>query len=177
MHHDAPLHVFAELTTANAAYADGGDHRVLPVVPSRQLAIVTCMDARIDVFAAVGLQLGEAHVIRNAGARVTDDVRRSLALSTHLLGTRAVALVAHTNCGVHDPEGTIYDRMSVTMGRAPADRDWHTFADPRDALRDDARQLLAWPDRPDGFAVGAYLFDVETGRLEEVVAPIAAPPV
>ena len=174
---DADLRVFAELATANGHYADSGRHRVLPVTPSRRLAILTCMDSRIDVFDAVGLGLGESHVIRNAGARVTADVRRSLALSTHLLGTRSVALIAHTNCGVHDPDGTIYDRMSGTMGRAPKDRDWFTFADPRQALREDADQLLAWPDRPDGFAVGAWLFDVTTGRLEEVVAPTAAAPV
>ncbi|GGI04619.1 beta-class carbonic anhydrase [Egicoccus halophilus] len=169
--------VFDELVAANARYVEQGEHRVLPVAPARQLAIVTCMDARIDVFAMAGLALGDAHVLRNAGARVTEDVRRSLALSTHLLGTRSVALVAHTRCGVHDPEGTAYERMSQTMGRAPADRDWRTFTDPRRALRDDADVLLAWPDRPDGFVVGAYLFDVDTGRLEQVVAPTAAEPV
>ncbi|MBS3939755.1 MAG: carbonic anhydrase [Actinobacteria bacterium] len=171
------LTIFDELADANTAYVRDGGHHMVPVRPSRRLAVLTCMDSRIDVFAVLGLELGEAHVIRNAGARVTDDALRSLALSTHLLDTRSLALIAHTNCGVFDPEGTIDDRLAATMGRAPASRDWHTFTDPRQALRDDAERLLAWPDRPDGFALAAYLFDVETGALEEVVAPQTAPAV
>ncbi|MFA9445295.1 beta-class carbonic anhydrase [Egicoccus sp. AB-alg6-2] len=175
--HDADLAIFDELAAANDAYAREGGHHMVPVAPSRHLAVVTCMDARIDVFAVLGLELGDAHVIRNAGARVTDDVLRSLALSTHLLHTRSVALIAHTNCGVLDPAGTIDERLAATMGRAPAGREWGTFRDPREALREDARTLLEWPDRPDGFGLAAYLFDVETGALEQVVAPEAAPPV
>lgn len=169
----ANLDVFRELTDANTAYA-ATSHRVVPVMPARHLAVLTCMDVRIDPLRAFGLDLGEAHVLRNAGARVTPDVLRSLALSAHLLGTRAVALVAHTTCGVLDPEGTVPDRLAAAMGREPAGDEWHTFADPRQALRDDADILLRWADRPDDLVVGAYLFDVESGRLEPVVEPTAA---
>lgn len=168
------LTVFDELVAANDAYVRDAGHRMVPVAPARRLAVLTCMDARIDVFAVLGLDLGDAHVIRNAGARATRDALRSLALSTHLLGTRAVAVIAHTNCGVYDPEATIEDRLADAMGRTPAQQQWHTFTDPRQALRDDTAVLLDWPDRPDGFAVAGYLFDVGTGALEEVAPPAAA---
>lgn len=169
--------LFAELTAANHAYVEGGAHRSVPVVPSRHLAVVTCMDSRIDVFAVLGLELGEAHVVRNAGARVTDDVLRSLTLSSHLLQTRSVALIGHTECGALDPRGTTPDRLTESLGHAPQPRDWGTFTDSREVLRQDADRLLGWPDRPNGLTVGAYLFDVVTGRLEPVVSPTAADPV
>src|SRR3712207_2378425 len=89
----------ARLIEANQAYATARE-RVADPKPSRRLAVVTCMDARIDVFAALGLHLGEAHVIRNAGGRVTEDVLRSLALSTHVLGVDTVVVMQHTRCGL-----------------------------------------------------------------------------
>jgi carbonic anhydrase len=167
--------LFDRLVTGNQAYVDGGRHRALPVRPAAQLAIVTCMDSRIDVFAAVDLPLGDAHVVRTAGARVTDDVLRSLALSTHALGTRNVMLVGHTDCGLSDPDGTLEQRMAATMGRAPRTRAWHAFTDVRQAVADDCRVLTAWPDRPDGFRLAGYVFDVEDGRLHEVVPPTSVP--
>src|ERR1700742_2496921 len=87
------------LLSANQSYA-AARARVADARPGRRLAVVTCMDARIDVFAALGLHLGDAHVIRNAGGRVTDDVLRSLALSTHVLGVDTVAVMQHTKCGL-----------------------------------------------------------------------------
>src|SRR5438094_2019024 len=89
----------ARLLSANEAYA-AARANVHTGRPSRHLAVVTCMDARIDVFAALGLHLGEGHVIRNAGGRVTDDVLRSLALSSHVLGVDTVILMQHTKCGL-----------------------------------------------------------------------------
>src|SRR4051795_6888480 len=89
----------ARLLSANEAYA-AARANVADAKPSRHLAVVTCMDARIDVFAALGLHLGESHVIRNAGGRVTDDVLRSLALSCHVLGVETVVLMQHTKCGL-----------------------------------------------------------------------------
>lgn len=166
--------LFDDLTAANRAYVEGGAHRSVPVVPSRHLAVVTCMDARIDVFAVLGLELGEAHVVRNAGARVTDDVLRSLTLSAHLLETRSVILIGHTACGALDPEGTTPGRLTESLGRPPEPREWGTFTDSHEVLRRDAERLLQWPDRPTGLTVGAYLFDVVTGQLEQVVAPTAA---
>src|SRR6476646_11408976 len=94
------MDVIDKLVTNNAAFAESVPAGHLDVRPSRQLAIVTCMDSRLDVFAALGLGDGEAHVLRNAGGVITDDVIRSLAISQRLLGTEAVMLVHHTDCGM-----------------------------------------------------------------------------
>jgi carbonic anhydrase len=168
------VNVFDQLTAANRDYVERGAHHPLPVRPARQLAIVTCMDARIPVFPVVGLDLGDAHIVRTAGARVTDDVLRSLALSTHVLGTRSVALIAHTDCGLRDPDGSLEQQLFDLMGHPPEAREWHTFRDPDDAVRTDCEQLLTWPDRPQGFTVAGYVLDVEDGQLREVVAPATA---
>lgn len=166
---------FDGLLEGNRAYLAEGEHRPLPVRPSLALAIVTCMDSRLDVFASVGLDLGEAHVVRTAGARVTDDVLRSLTLSAHALGTRSVAVIAHTDCGLRDPEGTLVDRLTKAIGRPPLERTWHAFVDAEATVRDDCAQLRRWPDRPDGLTVAGYLLDVATGELSEVVPPGVVP--
>jgi carbonic anhydrase len=168
------MEVFDQLTAANRDYVARGAHRPLPVRPARQLAVVTCMDARIPVFPVLGLDLGDAHVLRTAGARVTEDVLRSLALSTHLLGTRSVAVIGHTDCGLRDPDHTLPDRLAALLGHPPVTHDWHAFADPEAAVVEDCGHLRSWPDRPSGFAVAGYVLDVEDGRLREVVAPTAA---
>jgi carbonic anhydrase len=167
---------FESLRAANARYVAEGRHRSLPVRPSRQLAIVTCMDSRIDAFAAMGLELGEAHVIRVAGARVTDDVLRSLTLSNHALGTRTVVVIGHTDCGLKDPDGTLVARLEGLLGHAPLQREWGAFASPQEAVAADCALLRDWPDRPTGLRVGGYVLDVADGSLEEVVAPFEAPP-
>ncbi|MCC5947234.1 MAG: carbonic anhydrase [Nitriliruptoraceae bacterium] len=166
---------FEQLIAENDRYVREGRHRELGVRPSRQIAVVTCMDARIDSFAAYGLQLGECHVIRNAGGRVTDDVLRSLTLSTHALGVRAILVATHTNCGVRDPDGSMTQRLEQLLGHPALPRDWGTFADPADAVRADCEVLRSWPDRPEGLVVGGYVFDVTDGRLDQVVAPFEAP--
>jgi carbonic anhydrase len=160
---------FQELEEANAAYVASGAHEALPVRPSRQLTVVTCMDARIDVFAVLGLSLGDVHVIRTAGGRVTDDVLRSLALSTHLLGTRRVAVITHTDCGLHDPTGQMEAQLEAAMGAPPAAREWYGFADPEEAVRHDCDLLLRWAERPATFEVAGYVLDVADGQLRPVV--------
>jgi carbonic anhydrase len=169
------VEVFDELVTANEAYVRSGRHRPLPVRPARHLAVVTCMDSRIPVFPIVGLDLGDAHVIRTAGARVTDDVLRSLALSTHVLGTRAVAVIAHTDCGLRDPDGALESKLDELMGHPPEPREWHTFVAPEEAVRADCERLLSWSDRPHGFRVAGFVLRVADGRLEPIVPPTAAP--
>ena len=130
--------------------------------------------ARIDLFPALGLQVGDAHVIRNAGGRVTEDVLRSLALSTHLLATRAVAVVTHTSCGLQDPDGDLTQRLAAAMGHARAPRTWATFADPAAAVAQDCELLRRWEERPEGLVVAGYVLDVADGRLREVVPPTPA---
>lgn len=168
--------MFDALEAANASYVDSGAHRSLPVRPARQLAVLTCMDARIDVFAVLGLELGDVHVLRTAGARVTDDVLRSLTLSTHALGTRELAVIAHTDCGLHDPDHRLRATLEQVMGRPPRTQRWYEFQDPAAAVESDCAKLLSWPDRPEGFRVAGYVLDVEDGRLERVVEPTRATP-
>src|SRR4051812_38320880 len=128
----------APLLAANEGYA-AARANVHDARPSRHLAVVTCMDARIDVFAALGLHLGEAHVIRNAGGRVTDDVLRSLALSCHVLGVDTVVVMQHTKCGlagVTDEE--LRERTGADLGFFPID-------DHAAALREDIELLSTTP--------------------------------
>lgn len=173
---DPTMPVFPQLEAANATYVDSGGHREASARPTRRLAVVTCMDSRIDVFAVLGLELGDVHVIRTAGARVTDDVLRSLALSTHALGTNQVAVIAHTACGLHDHDGRFADRLSEAMGAAAEARPWFAFADPVEAVRDDCELLRTWEHRPADLTIAGYVLDVADGRLHPAVPPTQAPP-
>ena len=150
------------MLTANEAYAAAranvGDAR-----PSRHLAVITCMDARIDVFAVLGLHLGEAHVIRNAGGRVTDDVLRSLALSTHVLGVNAVAVMQHTKCGL---AGVTDDELRRLTG---ADLGFFPIDDHAAALREDVDILTSTPYLGPITTIAGFVYDVETGAIDEVV--------
>jgi carbonic anhydrase len=150
------------LLAANEAYAAAranvADHR-----PGRRLAVVTCMDARIDVFAALGLHLGEAHVIRNAGGRVTDDVMRSLALSSHVLGVDTVVVMQHSRCGlagVTDEE--LRQRTGADLGFFPID-------DHAAALREDIALLSSTPYLEPLNVIAGFVYDVESGEIDDVV--------
>ena len=122
-----------DLLANNAAYAGPGP---IPAVPERGLAIVTCMDARIDVFAMLGMKVGDAHVIRNAGGVITEDVIRSLTISQHLLGTREIVLVHHTECGLQSTDDVAFaDVVEQATGRRPP---WaaRAFTDVDDDVRE-----------------------------------------
>jgi carbonic anhydrase len=141
-----------------AARAQVGDSK-----PSLRLAVVTCMDARIDVFAALGLHLGEAHVIRNAGGRVTEDVLRSLALSTHVLGVDTVILMQHTKCGL---TGVTDDELRSSTG---ADLGFLPITDHAHDLREDIDTLVNTPYLGIVKTFAGFVFDVETGEIDDVV--------
>jgi carbonic anhydrase len=151
----------ADLLAAAAAHTDDRAAH-LSREPSRRLAVVTCMDARIDVFGVFGLHLGEAHVIRNAGGRVTEDVLRSLALSTVMLGVDTVALVQHTGCGL---EGVTESELAARTG---ADLDFLTFDDHADALERDVAQLAATSYLTEVQLIAGLLYDLETGEVREL---------
>jgi carbonic anhydrase len=140
--------------------------------PVRHLAIVTCMDARIDALGDLGLAHGDAHVIRVAGARIGEDVLRSLHLSTAMLGTRGCLVIGHTDCGLEDRDGTLADRLRALD---PMRDDWGWFSDVDESVRHDVARLLAWPGAPRPWAVAGAVLDVRDGSLREVVAPTAAP--
>ena len=143
-----------QYAAARAAVADGR--------PGRRLAVVTCMDARIDVFAALGLHLGEALVIRNAGGRVTNDVLRSLALAAHVLGVETVVVMQHTKCGV---AGVSDEQLRSMTG---ADVDFFAFDDHAAALREDIDLLTSTAYLHPLRVVAGFVFDVETGHLHDV---------
>lgn len=157
-----------QLLENNHTFAEGLAERHLDVRPSRQLAIVTCMDSRLDVFAALGLGDGEAHVLRNAGGVITDDVIRSLAISQRRLGTRDVMLIHHTNCGMQ----TITDdgfRMELqeTTGVAPAFA-IESFTDVDEDVRQSIRRVTSSPFIPHRNNVRGFVYDVDTHRLREI---------
>ncbi len=150
------------LLAANAGYA-AARANVADARPSRQLAVVTCMDARIDVFAVLGLHLGEAHVIRNAGGRVTDDVLRSLALSTHVLGVDTVVVMQHTQCGL---AGVTDDELKERTG---ADLGFYPIDDHAAALREDIATLADTPYLTKLKTIGGFVYDVETGLIDDFI--------
>src|SRR5437762_892935 len=152
----------ATLLAANTAYA-AARANVTDPRPSRHLAVVTCMDARIDVFAALGLDLGESLVIRNAGGRVTDDVLRSLALSSHVLGVDTVVVMQHTNCGLAGV--TDHELRDVTG----ADLAFLPIDDHAAALRQDVALLAETPYLASITSIGGFVYDVETGEIDDVV--------
>jgi len=143
----------------------------LPAAPARKLAVVTCMDARIDPFELLGLSLGDAHVIRNAGGVVTDDTIRSLSISQRKLGTEEIVLIQHTGCGLltfTDEEYTA--ELEADTGERPQWRA-HTFADLERSVRDGVGRVRSSPFVPNTATVRGLVYEVETGRLREVHTP------
>lgn len=130
--------------------------------PSKRLAVLTCMDCRIDPLAALGLRLGEAHVLRNAGARVTDDALRSLAVSTHVLGVDSVVLMQHTGCGM---TGVTDDDLRERTGAGVA---FLTIDDHTTALKNDVETLAATPYLAPVKTIEGYVYDLDSGTVEQV---------
>jgi carbonic anhydrase len=153
-----------DLLRANDKFvAEGGPEPSESGRPTQQLAVVTCMDARIDVFAVLGLHVGQANVIRNAGARVTEDVLRSLALANHALGVDAVAVVQHTRCGV---SGTTDEELQRLTG---ADLDFLAIEDHAATLERDLDALMGTSYLEGIHTFAGLLYDVDTGEVTEPV--------
>jgi carbonic anhydrase len=134
--------------------------------PARHLVIVTCMDARLDLFRLLGLQVGDAHVLRNAGGRATADVIRSLVVSTHLLGTREIGVIHHTNCGLEGiTDDEVRDRTDVEG------IEFLAFDDVEESARDDVEDIRRCGHLPDGVVVWGAVYDVDTGGLRLVAPP------
>ena len=160
---DEPL-VLERLLDANRDYVDAGHDPMAPVVPRLKLAIVTCMDARLMPPEALGLQAGDAHILRNAGARVTDDVLRSLAVSCAVLGVRNILVIPHTECGMYKPEPELRAAIREVSGHdGPAEL--HQYGDPGATLRQDVERIAAAPFLPPGVRVWGGRLDVATGEV------------
>jgi carbonic anhydrase len=165
------VHVIDALVANNQAFADGLPAQHLDVRPARQLVIVTCMDSRLDVFAALGLHEGEAHILRNAGGVITDDVIRSLAVSQRRLGTRAVMLVHHTDCGLQSlTDDGFRAELQEATGVAPAFA-IESFTDLDADVRQSILRVRRSPFVPHRDLVRGFVYDVDTHRLREIDAP------
>lgn len=159
-----------EVLAANEAFASAFEHGELPAPPSRHLAVVTCMDARIIPLSVFGLSIGDAHILRNAGGRVTEDVLRSLLVSTHVLGVREIAVVHHTECGMAKvTDEDLRGRIEEATGNRPGAIAFHPIIDPDADLRADVARLTRSELLPTGTEVRGFEYDVRSGRLRRVV--------
>ena len=177
-----------EILSANSAYAAGfGPRGRLAMPPARRLAILTCMDARLDPAKFAGLTEGDAHVVRNAGGRASDDAIRSLVISHKLLGTREWLVIHHTNCGMETFTDEVMRALLAQsletaaldaagwrdVGRGPGSTegefvDWLTIRDQAESVRADVRRIRSHPLVSPAVSVSGFVFDVGTGRLVEV---------
>ncbi len=156
-----------ELVTANEAYATDFDQGDLAMPPGRKVAVIACMDARLDVYRLLGLELGEAHVIRNAGGVVTDDAVRSVLISQRLLGTEEIVLIHHTDCGMLTfRDDDVKDQVLADTGIRPPFA-LEAFPDPDDDVRASIARIEASPLLQNKNVRG-FVFDVSTGRLKEI---------
>jgi carbonic anhydrase len=158
-----------EVLAANEAYVSAFDKASLPMPPGRQFAILTCMDARIDPARALGLEEGDAHVIRNAGGIASDDAIRSIVISHHLLGTKEVFVIGHTDCGMltfsnDDLRTTLRDRQGVEA----AHLDFQPFGNCSERVSASVRRIRESGLLPEDFAVHAFVYDVSSGRIDSV---------
>ena len=162
------MSVTDQLLANNAAYAAAFDKGDLPLPPAKKVAVIACMDARLNVFGALGLHEGDAHVMRNAGGVVTDDEIRSLAISQRLLGTEEVILIHHTDCGMltfNDDEfrQALHDDVGVKPEWNPG-----AFSDLDEDVRQSIDRIKASPFIPRKEGVRGFVYDVKTGALREV---------
>jgi carbonic anhydrase len=180
--------VLQEVLAANQRYAaDFGDKAKLAMPPARHFAILTCMDARLDPAKFAGLAEGDAHVIRNAGGRASDDAIRSLVISYKLLGTQEWFVIHHTNCGMEFftndvMRGLLANSLETAaltekgfqdVGKGPGSRagefiEWLTIRDQGRSVRDDVQRIRESPLVPKKIAIYGYIYDVKSGRLLEV---------
>lgn len=143
----------------------GGD---LPAAPKGEVAILCCMDTRLELKSMIGLEAGQAHVIRNAGGVVTDDMIRSLAVSQNALGTRHVMVIQHTRCGMMAPDDKpLEDRIEAASGTRP-DFALHTFPDLEASVRRSMATLASSPFLSQALTIRGFIYDVDTGELREV---------
>ncbi|MEU1719931.1 carbonic anhydrase [Nonomuraea sp. NPDC005692] len=159
---------FDDLYAANAKYAKDFGDSGLTGRAARGLAVVTCMDSRIDPLGLLGLQPGDAKILRNAGARVTDDVLRTLVLAVYLLGVERVLVMPHTDCGMTKVTDADVHELTSARGVDTRSLEFHTVPDQGEALRHDLTRIRSTPFLPAGMPVTGAIYDVRTGLLTPV---------
>src|SRR5215510_13013968 len=166
------MSVFDEMLAHNARYAETFGLGHLQTPPVRKLVVLTCMDSRMDLEQLLGLSVGDAHMIRNAGGLATDDAIRSLILSTHLLGTRAIAVIQHTQCGLMSiTDDEFRWRLSTETGCDASHLQFHAFQDIDKNVTENVLRIRKDPFLPKRIEVRGYAYDVKTGELQEVHVP------
>jgi carbonic anhydrase len=169
--HPFPADAFADVLAANAVYAADLQATELPGRAARGLAILTCIDSRIDALGVVGLHEGDAYIMRNAGARVTDDVLRSVVLATSLMGVDRVLVMPHTRCAMAQrDEADIHTLIAQRHGVDTRSLEFRTVSDQVEALRTDVTRIRSLPFLPAGIRVAGAVYHVESGLLEPVDA-------
>jgi carbonic anhydrase len=165
------MSVLDEVRGANESYVSQFDKGDLPMPPGRQFAVLTCMDARIDPARALGLEEGDAHVIRNAGGIATDDAVRSLVISHHLLGTREAFVIGHTDCGMLTFDNSqLREILRERRGVDATHIDFQPFPDCAARVAASVRRVRDSGLLPDDYALHPFVYDVATGHLEPVEA-------
>lgn len=160
---------FDNFIKANQAYVDLHGTAHLPLKPKTRVAIVTCMDSRLHVAPALGLALGDAHILRNAGGRVTDDVIRSLVISEQQLGTSEIVVLHHTDCGAQTFTNTEFtEQLKRDLAVDAGDQDFLPFTDIEESVREDIALLKNSPLIPEDIIISGAIYDVDTGRVREV---------
>jgi carbonic anhydrase len=184
---------YDHVTAANAAYAEAFEKGGKPLPPAKQAAVLTCMDARIIPAEALGYDIGDVHVIRNAGGRASDDAIRSLVISHKLLGTKEFFVIHHTDCGMALFDQDTMERLLASSLNTAApgpdgwsdpggedgsdagkEIDWLTFKDAADAVIEDVKRVRDHPLVPARIPIYGFMYDVDTGRLTEIEAASAA---
>lgn len=161
--------VFDDLLTANEAFSASFTKGDVSMPPGRQVAILTCMDARLHPEKFLGLDIGDAHVIRNAGGRASEDAIRSLVISQRLLGTDEVVVIHHTDCGMLTFENQqLVDKIREELGADASVIDFLPFADLEESVLEDVETLRQSELIPDDVSIAGAIYEVETGRLHEM---------
>lgn len=165
-----------EILRANENYVARFDKGELPMPPARRFAVVTCMDARLDPAQFLGLEAGDAHVIRNAGGLVSEDALRSLAISHWLLGTQEAIVIGHTDCGMLTFTNDELRERLREEGIDAGGVDFHPFADLEQSVRESVERIRRFPLLPDQFEASGFVYDVRTGELLAVAGAATTAP-
>ncbi|MFS9256944.1 carbonic anhydrase [Streptococcus infantis] len=160
---------FENFLKANQAYVELHGDLHLSIKPKTKVAIVTCMDSRLHVAPALGLALGDAHILRNAGGRVTEDMLRSLVISQQQLGTREIVVLHHTDCGAQTFQNKDFqEHLKRELGVDVSGQDFLPFQDIDESVREDMKLLRECPLIPDDVIISGAVYDVDTGSMREI---------
>ena len=160
---------FENFLKANQAYVELLGDLHLSIKPKTKVAIVTCMDSRLHVAPALGLALGDAHILRNAGGRVTDDMIRSLVISQQQMGTREIVVLHHTDCGAQTFNNEDFqEHLKCELGVDVSGQDFLPFQDVDESVREDMKLLRECPLIPDDVIISGAVYDVDTGSMREI---------